>query len=90
MNMCFNTIKQLTTPTSSITSITPITTITPTTDTTDTTSMTDTTPITSVPDISSIGKELNLIKFYIESRNVEKWYYITTDINIRKYITSYM
>ena len=61
------------------------------TSTTPTTSITSTTPDTpAIPDISSIGKELNLIKFYIESRNVEKWYYITTDINIRKYITSYI
>jgi hypothetical protein len=37
-----------------------------------------------------ISNELNLLKFYIESRNVEKWYYITMDINIRKYITNYI
>jgi hypothetical protein len=37
-----------------------------------------------------INNELNLLKFYIESRNVEKWYYITMDINIRKYITNYI
>lgn len=44
-------------------------------------------------DISSdkdISNELNLLKFYIESRDVKKWYYITMDINIRKYITTYI
>ena len=41
-------------------------------------------------DISKISKNLNLLKFYIESRNVDKWYNITNEINIRKYITNHI
>jgi 23S rRNA U2552 (ribose-2'-O)-methylase RlmE/FtsJ len=41
-------------------------------------------------DIDKISKNLNLLKFCIESRNVNKWYNITTEINIRKYITNHI
>ena len=41
-------------------------------------------------DIDKISKNLNLLKFYIESRNMTKWYNVTTEINIRKYITNHI
>jgi hypothetical protein len=40
--------------------------------------------------LNKINSDINLIKFYIECRDVEKWYKISTIINIRNYITKYI
>ena len=39
---------------------------------------------------NKINTDINLVKFYIECRNVEKWYKISNIINIRNYITKYI
>jgi len=41
-------------------------------------------------DLNKINSDINLIKFYIECRDVEKWYKISTMINIRNYLTKYI
>lgn len=40
--------------------------------------------------INIITKNLNLLKFYIESRNVDKWYKISNTINIRNHLSKYI
>lgn len=40
--------------------------------------------------LNKINADINLIKFYIECRNVEKWYKISYTINIRNYIPKYI
>ncbi len=40
--------------------------------------------------LNKINSDINLIKFYIECRDVERWYKISTTINIRNYITKYI
>ena len=40
--------------------------------------------------LNKLNSDINLIKFYIECRDVEKWYKISTIINIRNYITKYI
>ena len=40
--------------------------------------------------LNKINSNINLIKFYIECRNIDKWYKISNIINIRNYITKYI
>ena len=40
--------------------------------------------------IDKLSNKLKLIKFYIDSRDINKWNEITTEINIRKSITNYL
>ena len=40
--------------------------------------------------LNKINVDINLIKFHIECRNIEKWYKISNIINIRNYITKYI
>ena len=40
--------------------------------------------------IKKITSNLNLLKFYIETRNVDKWYKISNIINIRNHLSKYI